>query len=75
MDFLHQKNIAGQTLLRIVSRGNSIVAELLRLSGYVPSVFRYPQLPQNKQYADLLSDFKYFNTSDYFESKIENNPV
>lgn len=36
MEFLAEQNPAGQTLLQLVSRGNAIIAELLRLSSYVP---------------------------------------
>ena len=38
-DFTAEDNLAGQTLLRLVSRGSSIIAELLRLSDHVPQVF------------------------------------
>lgn len=33
-------NICGQTILQIVSNGNAIIAELLRLQNYVPDVFK-----------------------------------
>ena len=39
-DFLASNNICGQNLLRLVSRGNAIIAELMRLKDYVPPVFR-----------------------------------
>ena len=38
-DFTAEDNLAGQTLLRLVSRGSAIIAELLRLSDHVPQVF------------------------------------
>src|SRR3989338_4822805 len=38
-DFLSENNIAGQSLLRLVSRGNAIIAELLRLKTYIPDIF------------------------------------
>eukprot|EP00948_MAST-09A_sp_MAST-9A-sp1_P002733 g2733.t1 len=38
-DFLDEGSICGQKLLRLVSRGNAIVAELLRLSGHINPVF------------------------------------
>ncbi len=38
MDFLDPNNTCGITLLKIVSRGNAIIAELLRLSENVPQV-------------------------------------
>ena len=36
MDFLNEDDVCGQQLLRLVSRGNSILAELYRLSDHVP---------------------------------------
>jgi WASH complex subunit strumpellin len=36
MDFLAEGNICGQTLLRLVSRGSAIIAELQRLAEVVP---------------------------------------
>ena len=40
MDFLAENNVCGQNLLRLVARGNAIIAELLRLRSYVPQVFK-----------------------------------
>lgn len=40
-DFLAENNACGQTILLLVSRGNAIVAELLRLKDYIPKVYRY----------------------------------
>lgn len=40
MDLLAENNVCGQAALRLVARGNSIIAELMRLSDYVPQVFR-----------------------------------
>ena len=39
-DLLAQDNLCGGTLLRIVSRGSSIIAEMLRLKDNVPECFR-----------------------------------
>jgi WASH complex subunit strumpellin len=36
MEFLAEENDCGQTLLRLVSRGSAIIAELLRLSNNIP---------------------------------------
>ena len=41
LDFLSEDNTCGQTILKLVSRGNAIIAELLRLSDFIPPVFRY----------------------------------
>lgn len=40
MDFLDPSNQCGQTMLRQVARGNAIIAELLRLSEFIPDIFR-----------------------------------
>jgi len=44
-------------LLWLVSRGQALVAELLRLTANVPPVFN-PEL--EPKYADILIDFRYF---------------
>jgi WASH complex subunit strumpellin len=76
MDFLSETNHCGQTLLRLVSRGNAIIAELLRLSNHIPNVFYLEE--NNKlslKYADILFDFKYLKQADAFENKIESSAV
>lgn len=40
-EFLAENNICGQVILKLVSRGNAIIAELLRLKDYIPAVFKY----------------------------------
>ena len=74
MDFLAENNLCGQTLLRLVARGNAIIAELLRLSDFIPPVFKADIKEQGK-YAELLCDFSYFNSAEYFENKILTKPV
>ncbi len=44
-DFLSENNRAGQTLLRLVGRGQALIAELLRLSVNIPAAFRLPIEP------------------------------
>jgi len=39
-EFLDENNACGQNLLNIVSVGNSIIAEILRLKDYVPAIYR-----------------------------------
>ena len=34
-----ENNVCGQTILRLASRGNAIITELLRLSQNIPDVF------------------------------------
>ena len=51
-DFLAEDNFCGQTLLRLVSRGNAIVAELLRLSEFVPNIFRLQSKSDQMKYGE-----------------------
>jgi hypothetical protein len=75
MDFLDSSNISGQTLLRLASRGNAIIAELVRLSEHIPAIFKLDDKAQQKKYADIILDFNYVGRADYYENKIENSPV
>lgn len=75
MDFLAENNICGQTLLRLVARGNSIIAELQRLSSYVPQVFRLESREEQQRYGDVVLDFTYFKNPIGFNKKIEDSPV
>eukprot|EP00753_Platysulcus_tardus_P012790 PLAT3544.1.p2 GENE.PLAT3544.1~~PLAT3544.1.p2 ORF type:complete len:1162 (+),score=712.35 PLAT3544.1:31-3486(+) len=70
-DFLNEDNLCGQSLLRLVARGNSILAEMLRLSKNVPSIFlgKAEDLSQEK-YAGVLADFTYLRSRDKFERRI-----
>ncbi|UYV65165.1 KIAA0196, partial [Cordylochernes scorpioides] len=72
-DFLAENNACGQNLLRLVSRGNAIVAELLRLADVVPSAFRLESRQDQVSYGDILSDFSYFKSAEVFERNVENN--
>ena len=54
-DFLADNNICGQTLLRLVSRGNAIIAELLRLSDFIPSIFKMETKADQLKYGKFLS--------------------
>lgn len=72
MDFLAENNHCGQTILRLVARGNAIIAELLRLSDFIPQVFKSPE---QTKYNELVSDFSYFRTAEAFENKIISKPV
>ncbi|PIK50592.1 putative WASH complex subunit strumpellin [Apostichopus japonicus] len=55
-DFLADNNLCGQTVLKLVSRGNAIIAELLRLADFVPPVFRLETKHDQMKYADILFD-------------------
>ena len=74
-DFLAENNLCGQTVLRLVSRGNAIIAELLRLADFVPPVFKGESKLDTAKYADLISDFSYFNSAELFESKVLSKQV
>lgn len=60
VDFLAENNLCGQAVLRIVSRGNAIIAELLRLSDFIPAVFRLKDKSDQQKYGDIICDFSYF---------------
>lgn len=66
VDFLADNNLCGQAILRIVSRGNAIIAELLRLSDFIPAVFRLKDKSDQLKYGDIICDFSYF--------KVRNKP-
>jgi len=73
-EFLAENNPCGQSILRLVSRGNAIIAELLRLKDYIPPVFRLETKQDQQKYGEIISDFSYFKMSDEFDHKIDNNP-
>eukprot|EP00758_Cryptobia_borreli_P002857 Tbor_TRINITY_DN3345_c1_g2::TRINITY_DN3345_c1_g2_i1::g.23449::m.23449/K18464/RTSC, SPG8; WASH complex subunit strumpellin len=61
----------GQNALQLTARGNAIIAELLRLSEYIPNVFREPA--KSPEYANIICDFKYFSFQDNFEKTIQDS--
>ena len=82
MDFLDQGSIAGQQLLRLVSRGSSIIAELQRLSSLTPTAIRFAGFaeedreasasiaerdPRASRYRPILFDFRYLKTPEMFD--------
>ncbi|KAJ3597772.1 hypothetical protein NHX12_001289 [Muraenolepis orangiensis] len=74
VDFLAENNLCGQAVLRIVSRGNAIIAELLRLSEFIPPVFRLRDKNDQQKYGDIICDFSYFKGPEYYEAKLEAKP-
>lgn len=78
-DFLEESNPCGRTLLTLVSRGNALVAEILRLSDIIPNVFRCDgglasaSKSTDVNYGEIICDFSYFKNQDAFEAKIESN--
>ena len=76
MALLADNNPCGQTLLRLVSRGSAIIAELLRLSKNVPEVFLGPAFIRDKEqmkYSEVLFDFRYLKDPEPFEQRINAN--
>lgn len=66
-DFLAENNQCGQTLLRLIARGNAIIAELFRLSDYIPPAFT---TSTNNKYNDIIFDFKYLSNQVYYDTLI-----
>lgn len=74
LDFLAENNLCGQAILRIVSCGNAIIAELLRLSEFIPTVFRLKDKADQQKYGDIIFDFSYFKGPELCESKLDAKP-
>jgi WASH complex subunit strumpellin len=77
MDFLAENNSCGQTLLRMVAKGNATIAELLRLKDVVPTVYsRVQSRADRAKYGDLIqTDFTYFKTAEQFENRVEQSDL
>lgn len=75
MEFLAEDNVCGQTLLRLVSRGNAIIAELWRLSDFIPPVFRMETPEDREKYQFILPDFSYFRGADFYDHKLDSSSV
>ena len=68
-------NLCGQVALKLVSRGSAIIAELLRLSDFIPPVFRLESKEDKDKYSYIIPDFHYFECPDLYEGKIDANQV
>ena len=64
-------DLAVSSFLRLSSRGEALVAELLRLSEHIPRLFLLQDKNDQKQYGDVLHDFRYLKTPELFEHRIE----
>lgn len=73
-DFLAENNACGQTLLKLVSRGNAIIAELLRLADFIPPAFKLETKDEREKYGEILLDFSYFRSIDLFDHKLNSKP-
>uniref|UniRef100_A0A8D0HRZ0 WASH complex subunit 5 n=1 Tax=Sphenodon punctatus TaxID=8508 RepID=A0A8D0HRZ0_SPHPU len=74
VDFLAENNHCGQAILRIVSCGNASIAELLRLSEFIPGVFRLKDKADQQKYGDIIFDFSYFKGPEICEGRLEAKP-
>lgn len=71
LEFLAEANICGQTLLRLVSRGSAIIAELLRLCDHIPGALASgDENPMAAKYAPVLFDFRYLKTPEMFDKQV-----
>ena len=78
VDFLVENNLCGQTLLKLklLGRGNAIIAELLRLSDFILPEFRLDNKRDHLKYGGgVLTDFSYFRGTEFCEAKIDVKPV
>lgn len=66
-------DLAASAFLRLSSRGEALVAELLRLSDHIPRLFLLQDKPEQKAYGDVLLDFRYLKTPELFEHRIESS--
>ena len=66
--------MAVNVLLRLSSRGEALVAELLRLSDHIPPLFALQEKQEQKVYGEVLLDFCYLKTPALYEHKIESSP-
>ena len=66
-------DLAASAFLRLSSRGEALVAELLRLSDHIPRLFLLQDKAEQKAYGDVLLDFRYLKTPELFEHRIESS--
>ncbi|XP_075161165.1 WASH complex subunit strump [Haematobia irritans] len=71
VEFLAENNACGQNLLYIVSMGNSIIAEILRLKDYIPDIFRMESKADQEKYREIIMDFGYLKIAEAQDLKIE----
>ncbi|XP_072947146.1 WASH complex subunit 5 [Epargyreus clarus] len=68
--FLAEDNLCAQNLLKLVSHGNAILAEILRLKDHIPKTYLLDNKEHQQKYQDVIMDFSYFKISDAQEKKI-----
>jgi WASH complex subunit strumpellin len=70
MAFISKDNLCGQTLLRLSSRGSSLIAELFRLSNNIPAIYLEKKSKNPSLESQLLFNFNYLKRPEYYERKI-----
>ena len=65
--------MAVNALLRLSSRGEALIAELLRLADHIPPLFSLADKLDQKIYGEVLLDFAFLKTPAFFEHKIESS--
>ncbi|CAK1586117.1 unnamed protein product [Parnassius mnemosyne] len=71
--FLAEDNLCAQNLLKLVSHGNAILAEILRLKDHIPTTYLLDSKELQQKYQDVIMDFSFFKVSDNQERKINAN--
>lgn len=72
MEFFSE-SYCGKAFLRLIARGSTIVAELLRLSNNIPQVF-FPNSSDHKKYEKMLFDFNYLRNIEAYDEKVTELP-
>ena len=67
------ESLCARDFLKLLAQGSGIIAELLRLSNNIPTIFLSLD-DENSIYKDLLFEFEYLKNSDAFEEKISKIP-
>lgn len=72
-DFLDPNNDCGMTALRISAEGSVIIAEIQRLSKYIPQVYLPEDSYEQKIYSSVIFDCTYIDRAEDYEDQIQNN--
>jgi WASH complex subunit strumpellin len=76
MELLSRSNPCGWNILTIVSRGRSTIAEIQRLSQYIPDDFTFPKVEKRTHpYARIIWDYDYLGNDRMIENAIDADPV
>lgn len=72
-NFLDPNNDCGMTALRISAEGSAIIAEIQRVSQYIPIVFLPSDSYEAKVYSGVIFDCTYIDRAEEYEDEIQNN--